>query len=103
MGSVECVSANPAGSLFCSGSWDGTLQIWSAAEKALSAAAPSAARPAKRTKGSKGAPDGDGGETAAAAELQPEAALDGHHDCVSAVCWPTANLIYSASLDGTIR
>lgn len=102
-GSVECVSSNPVASLFCSGSWDGSIQIWSAAEQQPAPAA----RPSKRIKGGAGTEVAngadEGGTKAPSAELEPEASLDGHHDCVTSVCWPTANLLYSASLDGSVR
>ena len=44
-----------------------------------------------------------GGRLEAPAELSAVARLTGHHDCVAAVCWPTATMLYSAGWDGAVK
>ncbi|KAL1526888.1 hypothetical protein AB1Y20_015579 [Prymnesium parvum] len=88
---VESLSTNPAGSRFCSGGWDSSVCVWSAGEPAAAADAPAA----KRARG--------GGASLPPAEIHADVRLEGHRDCVSALCWPVAHLIYSASLDGSVR
>lgn len=105
--SVEAVAANPAGDNLCSGSWEGELFLWGVSEQATASAraggagAPDAPAPtSKRAKGARG----DAAPTATAPmELSPSARLQGHSGAVSALCWPTAALVYSGSWDGTIR
>jgi len=91
--SVEGLAASPAGDHLCSGSWDGTLHVWSVGEPPV---ATEAAPPTKRSKGG-------GASTSPPAELTPTTTLSGHQGCVGALCWPTAQLIYSGSWDGTVR
>ena len=82
--------------MLASGDWDGALLVWAAAEPTAEAAAPAT----KKAKGGKGS----AAPTAAAAvEIAPSARLSGHQGSVSALCWPTAAMLYSGSWDGTIR
>ena len=93
---VECLCANPAGSRLCSGGWDGQLLLWSGAEPAPGAAPAAPPPAAKRSRKAAAAAE-------APAELSAVARLTGHHDCVAAVCWPTATMLYSAGWDGAVK
>ena len=91
--SVECVAANPAGSMFCSGGWDGSVHVWAASDVERGA---DAAPPSKK-------PRGKGSASAAPVEIEPHSTLPGNYDCTAALCWPTAALVYSGSWDGAVR
>jgi ribosome biogenesis protein YTM1 len=97
--SVEAVVANPAGDRLCSGAWDGSMLLWSVSREAVASSATEPAAAAPPTKRSK-----KGGAPAPPpAALEPSARLSAHHDCVGALCWPTASLLYSGAADGTVR
>ena len=100
--SVESLATNPAGEMLCSGAWDGSVLVWNtaaAAGLANSADAAADEQPSKRAKAKKGA----AASAAPPAEVTPVLTLYGHQGSVSALCWPTAALVYSGSWDGTIR
>lgn len=46
---------------------------------------------------------GSAGVAAAPLSFEPTAALSGHVHCVSAVCWPAADTIYSGGWDHSVR
>ena len=104
--SVESLAANPAGDRLAAGAWDGQLLVWDAGEVAAAAANAAAVEPptpsAKKARG-RGKAAAAAAPAAAPVEVEAVGALRGHTQCVSALCWPTAGLLYSAGWDGTVR
>lgn len=100
--SVESLAANPNGDRLCSGGWDGSMLLWSAAER-LPSEAEGGGGNGKASKRAKSGASAAVATAAGPAELEPTTALPGHQGSVSALCWPTAALVYSGSWDGTIR
>lgn len=95
---VACLAAAPAADSLATGGWDRSILLFRPPADGVPAAS-SEPPPSKRARG------GASAVTAAVApeELAAAAQLCGHTDCVSALAWPTAALLYSASWDGTVR
>ena len=97
--SAEALAANPTGDRLCSGAWDGSMLLWSVGDLQP----PAAAAEGKASKRAKSGASNSLPTAAAPTEVEPTTALPGHQGSVSALCWPTAALVYSGSWDGTIR
>lgn len=81
------------------------MAVLEAAEDAAAAAAdaPPASRSAKAKKRKAAEGGDDAAVPAAPLEEAPRAALAGHSQCVAAVVWPAAGLLYSGSWDHSVR
>jgi len=93
--SVESLASNPLGDRIFSGGWDGSLLLWVVPPETSSTSESTAEPPHKRVRSHPASDD--------TVDLEPSARLPGHSDCVSSIRWPTANLLYSGSWDGTVR
>lgn len=109
---VQAVAANPAGSLCCSGGWDGQLLLWrtgpAVVEEAASVSAGAEADDAaagNRKKRRVAAANGSSPAAVGSAPLTLEhtASLSGHVHCVSAVCWPQPDTVFSGGWDHSVR
>ncbi|CAN0898642.1 Ribosome biogenesis protein WDR12 homolog, partial [Linum grandiflorum] len=90
--SVQSVAAQTSGNMICSGSWDSTINLWQTNESAAEDNSVSIKK--RKTKND----THDSQLEGAAAST-----LVGHTQRVSAVVWPEADTIYSASWDHSIR
>ncbi|CAN1274021.1 Ribosome biogenesis protein WDR12 homolog, partial [Linum perenne] len=90
--SVQSVAAKTSGDMICSGSWDSTINLWQTNDSTEEDNSVSVKK--RKTKN-------DTQDT----QLEGAAVstLVGHTQRVSAVVWPEANTIYSASWDHSVR
>ena len=105
---LQAVALSRDGSGCVTAGWDASLALWSMDKLRAACDAAAAAGPAPG-----GAPGGKRrktsvrGAVAAAGDgavpQVPEATLSGHTGCVSALSWPEATSLYSASWDHAIR
>ncbi|KAF6149333.1 hypothetical protein GIB67_016871 [Kingdonia uniflora] len=87
---VQSVAARPSGDMVCSGSWDCTINLWGTNES--DAEDESIKKRKLNNNAEKSQTEG---------EVISE--LVGHKECVSSVCWPQHETIYSASWDHYVR
>lgn len=89
---LQSVAVRPSGDMVCSGSWDCRINLW---QTNVSDAEGSAVSVKKRKK--------EGAAKESQSEGEAVSTLVGHTQCVSSVVWPSAESIFSASWDHTIR
>ncbi|GMP28691.1 hypothetical protein CsSME_00004135 [Camellia sinensis var. sinensis] len=90
--SVQCVAAQPAGDMVCSGSWDCRIKLWQTNE--LDKGGDSVSIKKRKM---------DSEDEESQSEGEAVSTLVGHTQCVSSVVWPQQETIYSASWDHSIR
>ncbi|KAF5957559.1 hypothetical protein HYC85_004784 [Camellia sinensis] len=90
--SVQCVAAQPAGDMVCSGSWDCRIKLWQTNE--LDKGGDSVSIKKRKM---------DSEDEESQSEGEAVSTLVGHTQCVSSVVWPQHETIYSASWDHSIR
>mmetsp|Transcript_4934 Transcript_4934/g.9543 ORF Transcript_4934/g.9543 Transcript_4934/m.9543 type:complete len:457 (+) Transcript_4934:44-1414(+) len=93
--SVESVAVS--GSRFATGSWDSCIFLWDSSEVARLQAEQGAGKKQKTAAAVAGLSVGP-----AVCEM-PEALLEGHSQCVSALVWPHPMALYSGSWDCSVR
>ncbi|KAG9134818.1 hypothetical protein Leryth_001114 [Lithospermum erythrorhizon] len=89
---LQSIAAQPSGDLVCSGSWDCRINLWQTNESDTEGSVVSVK---KRKK--------EGANEECQSEGEAVSTLVGHTQCVSSVVWPSAESIFSASWDHTIR
>ncbi|KAJ6683995.1 hypothetical protein OIU85_007668 [Salix viminalis] len=90
--SVQSVAAEASGSMICSGSWDCTINLWRTNVSDTEGDLVSIKKRKVKNKVEESQLEGEALST-----------LVGHTQCVSSVCWPEPNTIYSASWDHSVR
>lgn len=102
--SVESLAVSPDATRFVSGSWDKTVKIWAVdtEEDALDNEEQNVEEDAKRRKAKRAKKEQP--SVVKEARLAPcFNTLDGHLDVVSALLWPTMDVLFSGSHDHSIR